>query len=58
MCRREYKFLFMIKINWWAGRLKETLFSKLARWTLEYKGVGAGHEVLICVSPDTGAGEV
>ncbi len=38
--------------------MKETLFSKLARWTLEYKGVGAGHEVLICVSPDTGAGEV
>jgi len=33
--------------------LRETLFSELASWTLEYKGVKAGDEVLLCVSPDT-----
>jgi hypothetical protein len=33
--------------------LKETLFSELAQWTLEFKNVKAGDEVLICVSPDT-----
>lgn len=33
--------------------LRETLFSELARWTLEFKEVKAGDEVLICVSPDT-----
>ena len=33
--------------------LRETLFSELARWTLEHKNVKAGDEVLICVSPDT-----
>ena len=33
--------------------LRETMFSELARWTLEFKGVKAGNEVLICVSPDT-----
>ncbi|UCH56632.1 MAG: hypothetical protein JSV18_04525 [Candidatus Bathyarchaeota archaeon] len=33
--------------------MRETLFSELARWTLEFKKVKAGDEVLICVSPDT-----
>lgn len=33
--------------------LRETLFGELARWSLEFKGVNAGDEVLICVSPDT-----
>ena len=33
--------------------LRETLFSELARFSLEFKGVEAGDEVLICVSPDT-----
>jgi leucyl aminopeptidase (aminopeptidase T) len=33
--------------------LRETLFSELAKWSLEFKGVNAGDEVLICVSPDT-----
>ena len=33
--------------------LRETLFSELAQWTLEFKKVKAGDEVLICVSPDT-----
>lgn len=33
--------------------LRETLFSELAKWSLEFKGVKAGDEVLICVSPDT-----
>jgi hypothetical protein len=33
--------------------LRETLFSELAQWTLEFKKVKPGQEVLICVSPDT-----
>jgi len=33
--------------------LRETLFSELAQWTLEFKNVKAGQEVLVCVSPDT-----
>jgi hypothetical protein len=33
--------------------LRETLFSELAQWTLEFKKVKAGQEVLVCVSPDT-----
>lgn len=33
--------------------LRETLFAELAQWTLEFKNVKAGQEVLICVSPDT-----
>jgi hypothetical protein len=33
--------------------LRETMFSELAKWSLEFKGVKEGDEVLICVSPDT-----
>ncbi len=33
--------------------LKETLFSEIAQWTLEFVKVKAGDEVLICVSYDT-----
>ncbi len=33
--------------------LRETLFSELAKYSLEFKKVEAGDEVLICVSPDT-----
>ena len=36
--------------------LKETLFSELAQWTLEFKKVKARDEVLICASPDTDTG--
>ena len=33
--------------------LRETMFSELAKWSIEFKNVKAGDEVLICVSPDT-----
>jgi hypothetical protein len=33
--------------------LRETLFSELAKWSLEFKKVKPGDEILICVSPDT-----
>jgi len=33
--------------------LRETMYSKLAKWSIEFKNVKAGDEVLICVSPDT-----
>jgi len=33
--------------------MREILFSELAQWTLEFKKVKSGEEVLICVSPDT-----
>ena len=29
------------------------MFGELAKWSLEFKGVKAGDEILICVSPDT-----
>ena len=33
--------------------LRETLFSELAKWTLEFKKVKPGDEILVCVSADT-----
>ncbi len=33
--------------------LRETMYSRLAKWSIEFKNVKAGDEVLICVSPDT-----
>jgi len=44
----------IIRCNWRSNpMLREILFSELAKWSLEFKGVKQGDEVLICVSPDT-----
>ena len=32
--------------------LRETMYSELAKWSIEFKNVKPGDEVLICVSPD------